>query len=336
MRQEMRILVTGGGGFLGSHIAIRLCDRGDQVCVLGRRKYPQLDKRIDSIQADLRDREAVFRACKDKEVVFHAGAKPQIWGDPKEFVDINVEGTRNVIDACRKHKVKKLIFTSSPSVVFDKADMENTNESVPYPDSYLCDYPRTKALAERLVIESNGLDGLLTVSIRPHLIWGPGDPHLIPRLLDRAKKGQLVQVGNGRNKVDMIYIDNAVEAHIRACEFLEPGSALSGKCYFVSDGEPVVLWDWINNLLGKMKLPPVSRSLSYDTAYILGALMEVVYRLLPIPGEPRMTRFLAAQLATSHYFDIARAKCDFHYEPIVSPEVGLQRLIEFLQAHPAD
>lgn len=331
----MRILVTGGGGFLGSHIAARLYDRGDQVCVMGRRTYPNL-KGIESIRADLRDREAVIRACKDKDAVIHAGAKPQIWGDPKEFFDINVEGTRNVIDACRECRVRKLIYTSSPSVVFNKADMENVDESVTYPESYLCDYPRTKALAERLVTESNGLDGLLTVSLRPHLIWGPGDPHLIPRLLDRANKGQLVRVGNGKNKVDMTYIDNAVEAHIRALDVLEPGSALAGRCYFISDGEPVVLWDWINNLLGKLKLPPVSRSLPFGIAYILGALMESVYHILPIPGEPRMTRFLAAQLATTHYFDISRARRDFHYKPIISPEEGLQRLIVFLQAHPAD
>ena len=332
----MRVLVTGGGGFLGSHIAARLYDRGDQVYVLGRRKYVCLREGIETIQADLRDREAIFQACRDMDAVFHAGAKPHIWGDSKEFYDINVEGTRNVISACRKHSVKKLIFTSSPSVVFSKSDMKNADESAPYPDSYLCDYPRTKALAERLVIESNGLDGLSTVSLRPHLIWGPGDPHLIPRIVERAKKGQLARVGDGKNMVDLIYIDNAVEAHILACSALEPGSALAGQCYFVSDGEPVVLWDWINSLLDKLKLPPVTRSLSYGGAYFLGALMEIFYRAFRIPGEPRMTRFLAAQLATSHYFDISRAKCDFQYRPIVRPEEGLRRLIEYLQARPAD
>lgn len=212
--------------------------------------------------------------------------------------------------------------------------MEYVNEDAPYPESYLCEYPRTKALAERLVMDANGLDGLLTVSLRPHLIWGPGDPHLIPRLIARAKKGQLVRVGNGKNMVDMIYIDNAVEAHVRVCSALEPGSPVAGKCYFVSDGQPVLLWEWIDRLLRKLKLRPVTRSLSYRGAYILGALLEGFYGMLGLSGEPRMTRFLAAQLATSHYFDMSRAMRDFQYKTVVSPEVGLSRLIDYLQAHP--
>ena len=329
----MQILVTGGGGFLGSHIATRLHERGDVVYVLGRRKYAY--KGIESIQTDIRDREAVFNACNNMDVVFHAAAIPNIWGDKKEFFDINVEGTRNVIDACRKHAVKKLIYTSSPSVVFNKTDMEYVDERVPYPESYLCDYPLTKAIAEKLVVASNGADGLLTVSLRPHLIWGPGDPHLVPRIIDSARKGQLLRVGDGRNKVDIIYIDNAVEAHVLACDALKPGSQLAGQCYFVSDGEPVILWDWINNLLTKLHIPPVTRSISYRRAYILGAMMEMAYSFFGISGEPRMTRFIAAQLATSHYFDISRAKRDFQYQPIVGQEEGMRRLIQYLQSHPA-
>lgn len=330
----MQVLVTGGGGFLGSHLAARLHARGDVVYVLGRRKYAL--KGIESIQADIRDRGAVFHACKNKDVVFHAAAIPNIWGDKKEFFDINVEGTRNVIDACRKHAVKKLIYTSSPSVVFNKADMKYVDERVPYPESYLCDYPLTKAIAERLVVAANGVDGLLTVSLRPHLIWGPGDPHLVPRILDSARKKKLIRVGDGRNKVDIVYIDNAVEAHLLACDALKPGSPLAGQCYFVSDGEPVVLWDWINNLLAEMKIPPVTHSISYRKAYLLGAMIELAYRLFSISGEPRMTRFIAAQLATSHYFDISRAKRDFQYQPIIGPEEGMRRLIQYLQSHPVN
>ena len=329
----MRVLVTGGNGFLGSHIVARLHGRGDRVHVLCRRKY--VFEGIQSIQADIRDRSAVFNACESKDVVFHTAAIPLIWGDKKEFFDVNVEGTLNIIDACRKHSVKKLIYTSSPSVIFNNSDMEGVDESVPYPESYLCDYPHTKAIAERLVLESNGTNGLLTVSLRPHLIWGPGDTHLIPRILDRARKGQLIRIGDGRNKVDIIYIDNAVEAHIRACDSLGVGSPVAGRAYFVSDGDPVVLWDWINQLLGKLSLPPVKRSISYQGGYVLGIMMETMYRLFQIRGEPRMTRFLAAQLATSQYFNMSRAKKDFQYSPIVEPEEGLRRLIQYLQSHPA-
>lgn len=321
---------------MGSALARRLCDRGDRVSVLGRRKYSRLPAEIESVQADIRDRDAVFKACENKDAVFHTAAIPSIWGDKSEIFGINVEGSRNVVDACRRASVGKLIYTSSPSVVCGLSDMKNVDESVPYPASYLCDYALTKAIAERMVVAANGKDGLATVSLRPHLIWGPGDPHLVPRILERARQGRLVRVGDGRNKVDIIYIDNAAEAHIRACDFLEPGSPVAGQCYFVSDGEPVVLWDWINALLGKMGLPPVARSVSRRTAFVLGAALEAGYRVLRLPGEPRMTRFLATQLATSHYFDISRARRDFGYRPIVGPEEGMEKLIRHLLSRPAD
>jgi len=235
-----------------------------------------------------------------------------------------------VIEGCLEHGVRKLVFTSSPSVIYNQTDMENVDESTPYPSHYLSDYPKTKALAEQQVMAANGRD-LLTVSLRPHLIWGPGDPHLIPRIIERAKKGQLVRVGEGTNRVDIIYIDNAVEGHIRAWQALEPGSPVGGKCYFLSDGKPVVLWDWINQLLVSLGIQPVTKSISYGTAWNLGWLLEAVYRVFGLAGEPRMTRFLAGQLATSHYFDISRARKDFNYEVMVSPEEGMKRLLKSLQ-----
>ena len=331
----MKVLVTGGGGFLGTGIVRRLLARGDNVTVLGRRNYAHLGNEVIQIQADIRDKESVLEATKDQDAVFHVAAVPGIWGSAAMFNGINVEGTRNVIEGCRSHAVKKLIYTSSPSVVYDGKDMENVDESVLYPDSYQCDYPRTKALAELLVLGANGVDGLATVSLRPHLIWGPEDPHLIPRLLDRAKKRRLVQVGAGMNKVDIIYIDNAVEGHLLACDALDLQSPVAGKCYFLSDGNPVVLWDWINELLGKMDLPPVKKTISYQRAKQLGGILEWVYGTLKIKSEPPMTSFLASQLATSHYFDISNARKDFNYAPIVDQNEGMSRLIRFLRARPA-
>jgi len=328
----MRVLVTGGGGFLGSAIARRLHRRGDRVCVLGRRHYPGLDEGIESVRVDLRDRQAAIAACKDRDAVFHAAAIPGIWGDKNLFFAVNAEGTRHVIEGCRAHGVKKLIFTSSPSVIYNNADMEGVDESVPYPASYSCDYPLTKAIAEKMVVAANGADGLLTVALRPHLIWGPGDPHLVPRIIQKAREGKLAVVGEGGNKVDLIYIDNAVEAHIRACDALTPDSPLAGRAYFVSDGEPVVLWQWIDDLLRELDIPPVGKKISYKLAWCLGAVLEGAYRIFRLPGEPPMTRFLAAQLATSHYFDISRARQDFGYRSIVSPEEGMRRLIQSLRS----
>lgn len=327
----MNVLVTGGGGFLGSHLARRLHEMGHRVSVLGRRQYPNLPSNIIQHQADLRDPKAVSDACREQDSVFHAGALPGVWGSQKDFYRINVDGTRHVIEGCLEHGVRKLVFTSSPSVIYNQTDMENVDESAPYPSQYLSDYPETKALAEQRVIAANGQQDLMTVSLRPHLIWGPGDPHLVPRIIERAKKGQLVRVGEGTNRVDIIYIDNAVEGHIRAWQALEPGSPVAGQCYFLSDGEPIVLWDWINQLLVSLGINPVTKSISYGMAKNLGWVLEGVYRVFGLSGEPRMTRFLAGQLATSHYFDISRARRDFNYELKVSPEEGMKRLLKSLE-----
>ncbi len=330
----MRALVTGGGGFLGSHLASALLKRGHSVAVLGRNQYPSLDPAIKIFQADIRDREKVFRAIEGMDAVFHAAAIPGIWGPRELYQSVNVDGTQNVIDACLEHGVGKLVYTSSPSVVYNNANMENLDETAPYPKKYLCEYPRTKAIAERMVMQANGTGKLSTVSLRPHLIWGAGDAHLIPRIISRAKKGQLIRVGDGKNLVDVIYIDNAVEAHLLACDALEPNSTAAGNCYFISDGEAVNLWQWISGLLARLDIPPIKRSISYRAAYCLGGALEALYTLLGKKEEPRMTRFLAATLATSHYFDSSAARRDFNYRPIVDPEEGMQKLIESLQARP--
>ena len=331
----MRVLVTGGGGFLGGCIARKLHARGDRVTVLGRRKYSHLDSGIESIACDIRDKGGFASAFAGCEAVFHTAAVPGVWGDREKYYGINVEGTANVIDACRSNGVRKLIFTSSPSVVFGESDLENADESTPYPDSYLCHYPETKARAERLIIEANGKGGLATVSLRPHLIWGVGDPHLVPRILKRALKRKLVRVGDGRNLVDIIHVENAAHAHIQACDRLTPGSKVAGQCYFISDDEPVNLWDWIDHLLKALDYPPVEKTVSHRTARWLGAGLETIYGVLKIKKEPPMTRFVAAQLATSHYFNIAKAKRDFGYQPVMGQKEGMEAMVSHLRGQPS-
>mgnify|MGYP001081091175 FL=1 len=325
----MRALVTGGGGFLGSGIAKSLHEKQHDVTVVGRHHYSHLPKGIKLFQGDIRDFDFLRKIIVGMDAVFHTAAFPGIWGRAEDFYSINVDGTHNVIKACLINGVRKLIFTSSPSVVYGSSSLEGVDETVPYPENYLSEYPRTKAIAEKLVIEANGLN-LATVSIRPHLIWGPGDPHLVPRLLAKADKGRLVRVGQGENRVDIIYIDNAVYAHLKACDALGIGKPSAGKVYFVSDGEPVNLWEWINEVLKKTSRPPVTRSISYRTASRLGYFLEKIYNWGNIKKEPPMTRFLASQLATSHYFDISLAKKDFGYGPVVNPEEGMNRLIQSL------
>ena len=330
----MKALVTGGGGFLGSALVKRLIERGYQVSVLNRRRYCELEKiGAASITADISDAAGVAKACEGVDAVFHTAAKAGFWGDYNSYYTVNVAGTKNVIDACLKGGVKKLIYTSSPSVAYNAEEAVNIDESAPYPAKYLCYYSQTKAEAERMVVAANRKDGgLLSVSLRPHLIWGPGDNHLIPRVIKAASEKsafkRLKIIGGGLNKVDITYIDNAVEAHLNAFDALEPGAKCAGSVYFISQGEPVVLWEFINRILRGVNIAPLEKKMPFGLAYSVGMLFETLYGLFKIKSEPKMTRFLAAQLSKSHYFNISRAKDEIGYKPIVSTEEGLAKLIE--------
>lgn len=323
----MRALVTGPGGFLGRYLVEQLLARGDYVRGLARGSYPDLAAMgVELISGDIRDRSTVESACRDVDVVFHAAGVAGIWGPWKHFFGINVQGTQHVVSGCLTHGVSRLVYTSSPSVTFSGSDQNGVDERVGYAERWLCHYPHTKALAERHVLESSGRQGLLTCALRPHLIWGPRDQHLIPRLLDRARRGSLRQVGGGANRVDTIYVENAAAAHLQAADALRAGSPVAGRAYFISQGEPVNCWEWINEILELADLPPVRRSISFGMAWWAGRLFEVAYRLARISSEPRMTRFLAAQLAKNHYFDIRRAREDFGYAPTISMAEGMRRL----------
>lgn len=327
----MKALVTGGGGFLGRCIVGKLQERGYEVTSLSRGAYPELEKiGVETVRADLADGDAVTAAIKGMDVVFHTASRVGIWGPYREFYDANVIGTRNVIDGCRKGGVAKLVYTSSPSVVFDGRDHEGIDETYPYPVMYLAHYPETKAIAEREVMVANG-EELSTCSLRPHLIWGPGDTNLIPRLIARAKSGRLRMVGGCENLIDTVYVDNAADAHLQAADALAPGSPVAGSAYFISQGEPVNLWEWVNTILNRLDLPKVTKSMSFKSAYAAGAVMETVYGLFGVSAEPLMTRFLALQLARSHYFSIEKARRDFGYSPRLGMDEGLDRLVQSLR-----
>ncbi len=324
-----KVLVTGGGGFLGGAIVRQLVDRGDNVRSFSRNFYPELAQLgVEQIQGDIVDKTAVEQACKGVKLVFHAAAKPGVWGNYADYYRTNVAGTQHVIDACKKHGVLRLVYTSSPSVVFDGTDMEGVDESVPYPEKFHAHYPKTKAMAEQLVIKAADKD-LMTITLRPHLIWGPKDNHLVPRIIERARR--LVRVGSGKNLVDTIYIDNAAEAHVLAADRLKENPGLSGKVYFISQDNPVPLWDMVNDILKTAGHPPVKRAIPRKIAWLMGALFEVVFKMFRIRGEPQMTRFLADELATAHWFDIRAAKKDLGYAPTVSIKEGLSRLEQWLQ-----
>mgnify|MGYP006289168567 CR=1 FL=1 len=323
----MKALVTGGGGFLGRYIVEKLLKRGDEVSIFCRGVYPELEQMgVKVIRGNLKDREVTKDAIKGHHIVFHVASKIDMFGRYKDFYDINVEGTQNVTDGCIKWGVFKLIYTSTASVVFNGTDMKGVDESVSYPDKYLAPYPKTKMLAEKIVMNANGTNGLKTTILRPHLICGPRDPSLAPRLINIAKKGRLPIIGHGDNKLDITYVENVADAHILAAD--SPKSA--GQIYFISQGEPVVPWELLDNLFSKLDIPPIKRKVPYKLAYAGGAILEFLFKLFRIRNkEPLITRFLASELSKTHYFDISKARNELGYEPKVSLEEGLKRYVDY-------
>lgn len=327
----MNALVTGGGGFLGLTIARALRARGANVRSFSRQEHPALrELGVEQARGDIGDAASVSTAATGCDIVFHVAAKAGIWGAYEEYHRANVLGTENVIAACREHGIQKLVHTSSPSVVFNGHDMEGVNESVPYPQHFEAHYPHTKALAEHLVLKANS-PTLATVALRPHLIWGPGDNHLLPRLIARAKAGQLRRIGTQPKRVDTVFIENAADSHLLAADALTPGAACAGKAYFISNDEPIELWDMVNRMLSAAGLPPVTRSVPAGLAMLLATCFETAHKLTGNPSEPCLTRFVVREMSTAHWFDISAAKRDFGYAPRVTMEEGLRRLAAHLK-----
>ena len=328
----MQALVTGGGGFLGGAICRQLLAAGWKVRSLQRSAVPELAAQgVDCRQGDITNADTVREAASGCDAIFHTAAKAGVWGAAQDYERINIRGTEHVLTACRTLQIPRLIYTSSPSVVYAGRDEAGIDESTPYPATYLTHYPRTKAHAERAVLAANCAT-LRTVALRPHLIWGPGDNHLVPRLLERSRSGKLRRVGRGSNLVDTVYVDNAAEAHLLAADRLQPDSPVCGKAYFITNGEPVPLWNLIDRMLDCGGEPPVKRSISASAAYAIGAALETTYALLGRSDEPPMTRFVARQLSTAHWYDISAARRDFGYTPRITVQEGLLRLREWLQS----
>jgi len=328
----MSTLVTGGTGFLGRRLVERLLTAGRSVTVLARTPAPDLEKRgVRFIRASLDDADAMRAACIGMETVFHVAAKVGVWGRYNDFFRPNVLGTRALLAGCRAHGVRRLVYTSTPSVVYNGRDFAGADESLPRTTDCPSPYPLTKALAERDVLAANS-ETLGTVALRPHLIWGVDDPHLVPRVLARARAGRLRIVGSGRNRVDMVHVENAVDAHLLAEQALaRVDSPAAGHAYFITNGDPVLLWEWINQLLVALGEPPVTKYLSLSAASTVGAICETIWRLLPLRGEPPMTRFVAAELAKNHWFDLTAARRDLGYSPRVSMASGTAELVAQLK-----
>jgi len=339
VRKNFPVFVTGASGFIGGKLAERLVADGRRVRVLARRPLPELEALgAEVIPGDLHDRHALERGCRSAETVFHVAGRVGVWGPPADFFRVNVEGTRNLLAACRDAKVPRLVYTSSPSVVYNGGDLRNVNESAPLCTQAPCAYPTSKAAAEREVLAAHGRD-LATIALRPHLVCGPGDKNLVPRVIALARAGKLKIIGSGRNKVDLTHINNVVDAHLLAegalltgseAPFPSPGGGPAmagspraarhpgGRAYFITNGEPVVLWDWINEVLRGIGAPEIKSRVPLPIAYAAGAALETGWRVLGRTGEPPMTRFVAKEMATDHWFDISAARRDLGYHPLVT------------------
>jgi nucleoside-diphosphate-sugar epimerase len=339
------VLVTGGTGFLGRRLVERLLSEGRRVTILGRTPAPDLEQRgVRFIRASLDDAPAIYAACAGIETIFHVAAKVGVWGRYEDFHRINVLGTLALLEGARAHGVARFVYTSTPSVVYDGRDHAGADESLPLTTNCPSPYPLTKAIAEREVLTANS-DTLRTIALRPHLIWGVGDPHLVPRVLARARAGRLRIVGSGRNRVDMVHVENAVDAHLLAERALVPGYVanrkiaiqpnVSGQPFFITNDEPVALWEWINALLLALGESPIERRISLGAASVIGGACEIAWRLFNKAGEPPMTRFIAAELAKDHWFNIAGARHALGYVPRISMAQGTAELIEALRKQPS-
>jgi len=326
----MQILVTGGGGFVGGYIVDLLIERGYRVRSMGRSPQPGLEaKGVDVRCGDLADAEAVNDAVAGVDAVFHVAAKAGVWGTWESYYKANVLGTKNVVEACQEHAVARLIYTSTPSVVFNRQSFTGQGNELPYGKDWLCHYAHTKAIAEQEALGANN-NALKVVALRPHLIFGPGDPHLLPRVIESVKAGRLKIVGDGSNRVDVSFVKDVAAAHMAAFDALAQGRGW-GKAYFISQGEPVQLWPWLNQVLDRLGHAPLSNRISLPLAYTAGAIAEIVWKLFRKSGDPPITRFVAMELAKDHYFDLDQARSELGFEPVFEMEEALRETISDLK-----
>lgn len=312
----MRVLVTGGGGFVGLALVQRLIELGYDVTSFSRSLHPEhFDLKVKIIRGDLMNPSEIHSACKGMDVVFHNAAKVGFWGSYRDFYSTNVLGTSHLIDACIHNGINKLIYTSSASVVYSGTDLEGVNESIGYPSKPVSHYTSTKAVAEQLVLSANA-ETFKTIALRPHLIWGPGDTQLLPKIIQRAKSGKLRKPGNKDYLIDTTHINNLINALLLAMKKMDENPIVCGKAFFITNGKPVLVWDFINEIIHSAGLPPVQKTIPKSLAFFTAWLIESIYLLLCIKSEPYITRFLIQELCSHHWFDISAARNLLGYKPV--------------------
>jgi 2-alkyl-3-oxoalkanoate reductase len=321
----MKAFITGGGGFIGYALVCELVRRGYRVTSFSRNDYPALREiGVDIKRGDISDTNAILKACEHMDIIFHVAAKAGASGYYRDYFRTNVTGTSNIIHACKINKIKYLVYTSSASVVFDGSNIEGSDESLPYPARPLSYYTGTKALAEQLILKVNS-PALRTLALRPHLVYGQGDNHLIPKIISLAKTGRLRRIGGCKNLVDVSYIDNVVMAHINAARAMINNPAVTGEAYFITNGEPVLLWDFLDMILQASGLEPLKKRVPVWTAIMISHISEAFQRLFA-NDQGTLTPFVVSELTRSHWFDISKARRLLNYNPGILNIEGLKRM----------
>lgn len=325
----LRILVTGGTGFVGSTVAELLAEAGQKVTVTGRNRYKSSrlwHPKIDFVESDIRDPSSVNTICLEHDVVIHAAAFAATWGDAEKFHSVNVQGTQNIVDSCRNRPNVRVVHVSSTAIHFEFCDKQGVREDAVLPKQFACEYAKSKAEAES-VIRTGVKDGLNAITIRARAVFGPGDNSLLPRLLVAAGNGSLPQIGDGDNIVDLTYVDNLAYALCLAIVKGEPGSVCT-----ITNEEPVSLWPTLNRIFENLKLPTTRRRVTYTTAMFAAKAASIWHRLLQCRGEPKLTTYSVGLLAKSQTFSPEAGNKLLGYRPIVSMQQGTEQTLKSLKA----
>jgi 2-alkyl-3-oxoalkanoate reductase len=320
--QNVKVLVTGATSLLARTTAEILLARGDDVVCLQRGPSTLA---AEQISADIRDATAVQRAAAGCDAIIHAAAKVGVVGSWDDYRTINVDGTNNVLAAARAAGIKRIVYVSSPSVAHGGDAIAGLGAEPPVLGRKNAFYAESKAMAEQAALAANSSD-LAVVAIRPHLVWGPGDTQLVGRIVDRAKSGRLALVGGGAALIDTTYITNAAESLVAALDRVRPGAACAGRAYVIANGEPRPIRDLVAGICAAANVPFAPREVPLAIAKVAGSVVERTWKIARRTTEPPLTRFLAEQLGTAHWFDPRPAKDDLGWIPRITIDQGLEAL----------
>ncbi len=318
----MKVLVTGASGMLGRAVATGVALAGNEVRTFQRGPSGLAVSGIEDIRGSLTDGAAVTHAVQGMDAIVHLAAKVSLAGEAAEFDAVNVGGTRDLLAAARAAGAARFVYVSSPSVAHAGVSIVGDDARVADPGHASGDYARTKAIAELLALAADA-PGFAVVAVRPHLVWGPGDTQLIARIVDRARRGRLPLLGDGAALIDTTYVENAASAIVAA---LGRAPQVHGNAYVVTNGEPRPVADLLAGICAAAGVAPPTWRVPAGVARAAGSLIEAAWRLRPGTDEPPMTRFLAEQLSTAHWFDQRRTRADLQWQPAVSLDEGLARL----------